>query len=426
MPEHPPAPWFGDARLGIFVHWGIYSVDGVGESWSFFNGHVSHDAYYSQLDRFRPEHADLRAWARMFREAGARYAVLTTKHHDGVCLWPTATGSPVVPPVAAGRDLVGEWCEALRAEGLRVGLYHSHLDWLHPDYASVRPDGADPDERGNPYSQPAAGQEDPAAWERFVAFRDAQVRELLERYQPDLLWFDGDWERSEQQWRMAELRQLIAETSPHTVCNGRMLGQGDYATPEQGVPVVPPDGPWELCLTMNDSWGWQGRDTHFKPVHRLLRTLVEAAAAGGNLLLAVGPDADGVIREPYAARLRELGNWLARHREAVDAGPGLPPGCFDGPSTLSADGRTLYLFCFFAPQHELCVRGLGVEVTGARVLDTGAGLVHEQVGGHLDNAGWLYVQLDAAAAPAQVDPLCTVVALDLAQPLTLRTHHTRD
>ncbi|MET7541163.1 alpha-L-fucosidase [Streptomyces sp. NPDC005507] len=417
-------PWFTDGKLGIFLHWGIYSVDGVAESWSFFNGQVPYDAYMAQLDGFDAQKWDPDAWADLFVEAGAAYAVLTAKHHDGVALWDTQAGDlSVVKRTPAARDLITPYVDALRRRGLKVGLYYSHLDWSHPDYATVRPDGQDPDDRGNPYAMPAVGEESPERWDAFLAFHRAQVRELLGLFQPDLLWFDGEWERSPEQWGMAELAELIAELSPHTVVNGRLTGHGDYATPEQGVPVEPPKGPWELCLTVNDSWGYQPQDDHHKSPRQLVRVFAETVGGGGNLLLAVGPKADGTIPPEQAERLEALGEWIAGHRPAVrDTGRGLPHGHFYGPSALSADRRTLYLFLFDRPNEYVVLRGVRNVVRSARVLGTGTDVRHERVGGLGEVPGWeyLYVHDD------QLDPLCTVVALELDGELDLYREHTRD
>ncbi|MET7927079.1 alpha-L-fucosidase [Streptomyces sp. NPDC005349] len=417
-------PWFTDGKLGIFLHWGIYSVDGVAESWSFFNGQVPYDAYMAQLDGFDAQKWDPDAWADLFVEAGAAYAVLTAKHHDGVALWDTQAGDlSVVKRTPAARDLITPYVDALRRRGLKVGLYYSHLDWSHPDYATVRPDGQDPDDRGNPYAMPAVGEESPERWDAFLAFHRAQVRELLGLFQPDLLWFDGEWERSPEQWHMAELAELIAELSPHTVVNGRLTGHGDYATPEQGVPVEPPKGPWELCLTVNDSWGYQPQDDHHKSPRQLVRVFAETVGGGGNLLLAVGPKADGTIPPEQAERLEALGEWIAGHRPAVrDTGRGLPHGHFYGPSTLSADRHTLYLFLFDRPNEYVVLRGVRNAVRSARVLGTGTDVRHERVGGLGEVPGWeyLYVHDD------QLDPLCTVVALELDGELDLYREHTRD
>ncbi|MFE5005575.1 alpha-L-fucosidase [Streptomyces sp. NPDC056696] len=417
-------PWFTDGKLGIFLHWGIYSVDGVAESWSFFNGQVPYDTYMAQLDGFDAQKWDPDAWADLFAEAGAAYAVLTAKHHDGVALWDTqANDLSVARRTPAARDLITPYVDALRRRGLKVGLYYSHLDWSHPDYATIRPDGQDPDDRGNPYSMPAVGDESPERWDAFLAFHRAQIRELLGLFQPDLLWFDGEWERSPEQWRMAELAGIIKELSPHTVVNGRLTGHGDYATPEQGVPVEPPKGPWELCLTVNDSWGYQPQDDHHKSPRQLVRVFAETVGGGGNLLLAVGPKADGTIPPEQTERLEALGEWIAEHRPAVRGTVrGLPHGHFYGPSTLSADRRTLYLFLFDRPNEYVVLRGVRNGVRSARVLGTGADIRHERVGGLGEVPGWEYLYV----TDDQLDPLCTVVALELDGELDLYREHTRD
>lgn len=427
-------PWFPKAKLGIFIHWGIYAVDGVAESWSFFNGAVGYDTYMSQLTRFTASAYDADAWARLFRDAGADYAVLTAKHHDGVALWDTGAsrlpgGAPsVVRDTPAGRDLLAEYVDAMRSAGLHVGIYFSHLDWTHPDYASVRPAGMDPADRGNPFSVPAAGDEDPVAWERFLAFHRLQLTELTERFRPDLLWFDGDWERTPQQWHMAEVRAFLDAQAPQAVLNGRMTGGfGDYATPEQGVPITPPPGPWELCLTLNDSWGWRGGDTNYKSLRQIVRIFVETIGGGGNLLLDVGPREDGTIPQVEQDLLRGLGDWIRRHDAAVhDTTRGLPAGCFYGPSTLSADRRRLYLFVFDIPRDEIVLRGLTARVRTARLLDTDVELPHHREGGLGEAPGWEYIGIDGLALGDRLDPLCAVIEVELDGELALAPGHTRD
>ncbi|WP_327093267.1 alpha-L-fucosidase [Nonomuraea sp. NBC_01738] len=405
-------PWFPDAKLGIFVHWGIYAVKGVAESWSFFTGEVPYDEYMAQADGFTAARFDADEWGRVFAASGARYAVLTTKHHDGMALWDTAQGDlSVVKRTPAGRDLVTEYTEAMRRHGLKVGLYFSHLDWSHPDYATVRP--ADPDSywADNRFTLPEAGREDPERWERFLTFHRAQLKELAERFQPDLFWFDGQWERDERQWRMKELRDELTAWAPQAVLNARMLGYGDYATPEQGVPISPPEGPWELCYTINDSWGFQHRDHNHKSLRWLIRTFAETIGAGGNLLLDVGPREDGTIIPEHVERLEGLGEWIGRHSDAIfGTVAGLPPGHHYGPSTLSADRRTLYLTLFDAPREVVAVRGLRNAVRSVSVVGTGEALAHRKVGG-FDGHGVPGVL--EITAPAALDPYATVLAVEL-------------
>ncbi|MFF2847977.1 alpha-L-fucosidase [Streptomyces sp. NPDC058001] len=410
----PMQPWFPDAKLGIFIHYGIYAVDGVPESWAFYTGEVPHDRYMRQLDGFTASRYDPRAWADLFARAGARYAVLTARHHDGVALWDTAHGDlNVAHRTPAGRDLVAPYVDALRERGLKVGLYYSHSDWNHPDYASVLHPDPPPhnDVNGNPLVAPQDGVEDPVAWARYLAYRDGQVGELVERFRPDLLWFDGEWERDEEQWRMRELARRILAGNPETVLNARMLSHGDYATPEQGLPVRTPDGPWELCLTINDSWGYQPADDHHKSVGMLVRYFAETIGMGGNLLLDVGPREDGTVPEAQAERLTGLGDWIARHADAVyGTAAGLPPGHHYGPSTLSADGRTLFLVCFDVPREHVAVRGLRTPVKRVSVLGTGAELGHVVVGGLHEVPGMTWID---APGPGDIDPYATVLALEL-------------
>jgi alpha-L-fucosidase len=403
-------PWFPAAKLGIFIHWGIYAVDGVTESWSFFSGQVSREDYMKQLPGFTASRFDARQWSELFAEAGARYAVLTAKHHDGYALWPTEQSA-----LRNERDLVGEYMEAMRERGIRACLYFSHLDWTHPDYATVGTGD-------NRFAYPPPGQEDPAAWERFLSFHRAQLRELQERYSPELFWFDGDWERDAETWRMTELREELLTRRPSLVINGRMQGYGDYATPEQGVPIEPPAGPWELCLTINDSWGFQHRDTNHKSLRQIVRIFAETIGGGGNLLLDVGPREDGTITDEQAERLRGLGAWIRPHAEAIyDTGRGLPPGHFNGASTLSADRRKLYLFVFDRPNEFVVLRGVRNKVLGVRTLD-GRELRHERFGGLHEVPGWEYVYL----RDEHLDPLCTVLEVTLDGELELNRVHTRD
>ena len=405
-------PWFTDAKLGIFVHWGIYAVDGVQESWSFYDDIVPHDRYMSQLERFTGAKYDPKAWADLFARAGAKYAVLTSRHHDGVALWDTEYGD-----LNLGKDYLGPYADALREKDLKVGFYYSHSDWNHPDYASTRKPGRPPELEDNRYSEVAAEDEDLDAWERFIAYRDGQIRELASRYRPDLMWFDGEWDRSEEQWRIPELAALIRSYVPDVVFNARMLSEGDYATPEQGAPIVPPDGPWELCLTINDSWGYQHQDHNHKSLAQLIRYFTETIGGGGNLLLDVGPMEDGTIPQPQVERLEGLGEWIRRHADAVyGTVRGLPAGHHYGPSTLSADRRTLYLTLFDVPRAEIGVRGLATAVRKVTVLGTGTELAHRVVGGLHDAVGVLWID---PPAETDLDPYATVLAVELEGELEL-------
>lgn len=417
-------PWFPDAKLGIFIHYGIYAVDGIPESWSFWSGQVPYDQYMKQLDGFTASRYDPEAWAELFERAGAKYAVLTTKHHDGVALWDTrANDLSVVKKTPAGRDLVGPYVEAMRRHGLKVGFYYSHLDWSHPDYASVYPTRDSEEQTGseryrNRFSYPERGQEDPEAWKRFLKFHRAQIKELNDQYGPvDLWWFDGEWERDPEQFDMAGLRDELLKVNPMMIANSRLLEHGDYATPEQGIPIVPPEGPWEFCVTINDSWGYQGQDHNHKSLRQIVRMFAETIGMGGNLLLDVGPLEDGSLQPEQVDRLERLGEWIRPRAEAIyGTTAGLPAGLFYGASTFSKDRRSLYLFVFDMPVDQIAVKGLKANPTRVSVLGE-AELSWQRIGGLGETPGIVWIDAPKDA----VDVNATVIKLEFDEPAELYT-----
>ncbi|WP_439651301.1 alpha-L-fucosidase [Pontibacter anaerobius] len=418
----PKMEWFKQAKLGIFIHWGIYAVNGITESWSFYNHEISYEDYMKQLTGFTASKYDPDAWATLFREAGAKYAVLTSKHHDGMALWDTKWSKlNVADSSPAKRDLIGPYVDALRKQDLKVGLYFSHLDWSHPDYPSVRSVLEDGNHKVNPFASPPAGKEDADRWESFLAFHRGQLKELSERYKPDIFWFDGDWDRTAEQWRFKELRQQLHTWVPGVILNARMKGYGDYKTPEQGVPVVQPGGPWELCLTINDSWGYQGDDQNFKSTRQLLRIFTEVIGMGGNLLLDVGPKEDGTIPEPEAKRLREMGRWIKKHEEAVyPTIAGLPLGHFYGPTTLSQDKKTLYLYQYDIPRDKIYLKGVRNKIKQIRVVGLPGQVEYTRSGG----AEWVHIPgiLLIDVPQNLLDEYVTVIAVELEGELDL--YHT--
>jgi alpha-L-fucosidase len=417
-----PLQWFRDARLGIFIHWGIYSEGKGSESWAFHDGKMPHDEYFAQAKTFTAANYHPEEWAALFKEAGARYAVLTSKHHDGFALWDTKLSKlNAVDGSPAGRDLVGPYCEAMRRAGLKVGLYFSHLDWSHPDYASILPPSAKPvrqPEHSNVWGFPQ-GAENPEAWGRFVKFHRGQLQELSSRYHPDLFWFDGDWERSPEQWRFKELRDLLKGWDPKGILNSRMGGYGDYETPEQYIPLTPPDGPWEFCVTINDSWGYQQKDHNYKSVRQVVRLLAECANMGGNMLLDVGPHSDGSLQPEQVEVLKGLGRWTHKNAEALyGTDAGLPAGYFFGTSTLSRSRDTLYLVYFDKPMGPIALKGMRNKIRRISVLG-GPGLSFTINGGApwLNMPGIVWMQLPETA----IDPDATVIKVELEGPLDLAT-----
>ncbi|ALK86130.1 Alpha-L-fucosidase [Phocaeicola vulgatus] len=334
--------WFSQAKLGIFIHWGIYSVRGVSESWSFFNNYLPYDEYMEQEKGFTASKYDPKAWVDLIKESGAKYTVITTKHHDGVALWDTKVGDiSVVKSTPAKRDLIAPFVKEVRKQGLKLGFYYSLLDWSHPDYP-------------NKTRTEVRYKNDPERWARFNKFNFGQLAELNKTWKPDLYWFDGDWEQSAEAWNSKGIVDLLRSDNKNVIINSRIQGYGDYATPEQGVPVVrPEDKYWELCMTMNDSWGYQHTDSNYKSPYILLRTFVDCLSMGGNLLLDIGPKEDGSIPEEQIAVLKEFGRWTKKHKEAIyETRAGIPTEHFQGYTTLNKAG----IFCIYTSLTNLTVR----------------------------------------------------------------------
>ena len=356
--------WFEDARLGIFIHWGIYAVNGIDESWSFFNNYISYNDYMKQLGGFTAENYNPEKWADLIAESGAKYAVLTTKHHDGVALWDTDCGNlNVVDKTPAGRDLVKPFVDALRKRDLKTGLYFSLLDWSHRDYP-------------NKTREIKRYQNDSVKWNRFVDFNFCQLEELSKQFKPDLYWFDGDWEQSAEKWKAKELSEKLRRWNKDVILNSRIQGYGDYSTPEQGLPVTRPDSRyWELCMTMNDSWGYQHNDSNYKTPNQVIRILVDCLSMGGNLLLDIGPKADGTIPEEQVNILKELGRWTSKHSEAIyETRAGIPNEHFYGPTALNKEGNILYLYVPHKPNGSLMIKGLKNKINRMWVVGNGTKL----------------------------------------------------
>lgn len=353
--------WFAEARLGIFIHWGIYAVNGIDESWSFFNGYIAHDDYMKQLDGFTAKKYEPDAWAELIKNSGARYAVLTSKHHDGVALWPTKCNDRHL-----AKDYIKPFMKALRQQGLKAGLYFSLLDWSHEDYPNFTRDA-------KRYT------DDPKRWDKFVDFNFCQLEEIMENYNPDLYWFDGDWEQSAEKWEAPLIREKILAHNPDAIINSRLQGYGDYATPEQGLPITKPeDAYWELCMTMNDSWGYQHNDLNYKTPNQIIRIFVDCISMGGNLLLDIGPKADGTIPEEQVTILKELGRWTKKHAEAIyGTQAGIPHQYYYGPTALSADHKTLYLFIDGKPNGPVMLKGLKNKINRIWVVGNGTKLNYD-------------------------------------------------
>jgi alpha-L-fucosidase len=396
--------WFRDAKLGIFIHWGIYAVNGVSESWSFHNKDVSYPDYMAQMKGFTASKFDASAWADLIAQSGARYTVLTTKHHDGVALYDTKLSSlDVVNSTPAKRDLLQPFYDAIRKKGLKAGAYYSLIDWSYPDYPGFLKD-----------SSRYKASADAARWNRFLSFCHGQIAEVMDRYKPDLVWFDGDWEHSADEWKAPAIRQLILDRNPNTIINSRLQGYGDYATPEQHIPVSRPSGDvWEMCMTSNNNWGYRPVDKDYKTPYELITIFADVVSNGGNLLFDIGPREDGTIPEEQANLLRELGKWNERNGKGIFATvPGLPYGHFYGPSTLSKDSTKLYLFLPSGAGGKAMVKGLYNKVKKVTVLGSAQNIPSKVVGkiSWSSVPGILYIDEVPAAMR---DPYMTVLELEL-------------
>ncbi|MBL0046094.1 MAG: alpha-L-fucosidase [Flavobacteriales bacterium] len=384
-PARPELQWFADAKLGIFIHWGIYSVNGTDESWAFYNKKMPYADYMKQISGFTAKNYDPAVWADLIAKSGARYAVITTKHHDGVAMYDTrspslasniAPRSSIVNGAPAKHDAIAPLFDELRERSIKCGAYYSLIDWSDYNYPAFTKD-----------SSRYAIKDDPARWQRFREFYQSQINEIATILNPDLWWFDGDWEHSAEEWEAAKVRAMILEKNPMAIINGRLQGYGDYATPEQNIPVETPKAEaWELCMTIGDQWGWQPQDTNYKSTHDLIAIFADVVGHGGNLLLDIGPKEDGTIPPGQVKVLEEIGQWNAKHGEAIfGTRAGLPNGHFFGPSTLSADSTTLYLFLPHGVGGSAEIKGLDNKILSVEVLrDAGSGpgmkLNHRVVG----------------------------------------------
>jgi len=411
--------WFSTARLGMFIHWGHSSQQGIELSWPLTgwgvtagsNAHVTVEQYHASAATFDPQAYDPRQWARLAKACGIQYAVFTTKHHDGYCMWDTKTTDFSVMRSPYARDIVQQYVDAFRAEGVRPGFYFSLADWHHPDYPAFTQADA-------PYRFPVGKPLDPDRWPKFVDAMFAQIRELLTNYGDiSVIWFDGQWERSIDQWRAKELREMILGLQPGIMINDRLPGQGGYATPEQFVPPQPLPGPWETCLTMNETWAYNPNDTRYKSARALVHRLCEIAGKGGNLLLNVGPRGDGTLPPEQAARLEAIAGWTARNGECiVGTEAGLEPWQFYGPSTRRDE--TVYLHLLMRPYDDVSVRGVRVKrVKSVRALAAGEELrftTRTSIADTLFNPDPLG-ELTITVSEAVTDEMATVIAVEFAE-----------
>jgi alpha-L-fucosidase len=395
--------WFADAKLGIFIHWGVYAVNGISESWSFYNNYLNHESYMQQLKGFNASKYNPDQWVQLIKESGAKYAVITTKHHDGISLWNSKAlnATTTVNSSAAKRDLISPFVSALKKSGLKTGLYYSLPDWNYRDYDIFT-------RERKRYSL----KEEPKKWELFLNYYQTQLNELSTQFKPDLMWFDGDWEHSSAEWQSDKVRQLLYGHNPNVIINARLDTHGDYETPEQGVPILKPTSPyWELCYTMNDSWGYQPYDKKYKSVNMIIRTLVDCISMGGNLLLDIGPKADGTIPLEQQNILKGLGRWTSKHAEAIyNTKAGLPNGFFNGKTTLSKDEKILYLYLDHQDKSGILLSNIKSEIEQIAVVGYAGKISYKA----MENNGYL-IQIPETAYDKDI----TVIKIQLKESIKL-------
>ncbi len=358
--------WFQQARFGMFVHWGLYSQLGRHE-WVMNRERIPVAEYEPLADTWRPKKGAARQWARMAKSAGMKYMVMTTKHHEGFCLWDTKQTDYNAVRRGPGRDLVREYVDACREFGLRVGLYYSLMDWHHPDGARCA--------------------KDEAARRRFIDFTRGCVRELCTNYgRIDVLWYDVPWPlETAELWESASTNAMVRKLQPHILINNRSKLPEDFGTPEGRVVAAERGRAWEACMTFNGSWGYMPSAIDWRSVREVIGMLNTAAAGQGNLLLNIGPAPDGSIPSEAIERLTAVGKWIAQNGEAlygkVDRVDGKMEWMPTGWWTLK--GRTAYYWCNRWPGTTLAIGGLRTKLLRASYLATGRAIDFEQTSDRL-------------------------------------------
>ena len=393
--------WWQDARFGMFVHWGLYSQLGRHE-WAMNRERIPLADYEPLADTWKPKPRPAREWAALAAKSGMKYMVMTTKHHEGFCLWDTQMTDYNAVKHGPGRDLVREYVEACREFGLKVGFYYSLMDWHHPDGAQCAVDEA--------------------ARRRFIDFTDGCVRELMTNYgQIDILWYDVCWPlKNAELWESVRRNAMVRELQPGIIINNRSWLDEDYGTPEESVTPAKAGRAWEACMTFNGAWGYMPSAIDWHSPRAVIKMLRTAAAGQGNLLLNIGPKPDGSVPPEAYERLDVVGRWLARNGEAVygqldladnDRIECMVTGCF------SLRGNTAYFWADKWPGHELAIGGLTQQkCLAASYLATGQPIEVVQENNRLILKG-------LPADPPDTETGVTVIKLEFDAPPSLRLSH---
>lgn len=412
--------WFRDARFGLFIHWGVYSVP-AGEwkgrtdygEWIQETARIPTSEYEKFAQAFNPTNFNACEWVRIAKDAGMKYIVITSKHHDGFGLFRSELTDWCIKSTPFQRDPLKELADACRDAGLVFCFYHSIMDWHHPDWGTRRG-----------YNDKASGAPD---MNRYVEFMKGQLKELLTGYGPiGILWFDGEWESPWTHERGVDLYQYVRSLQPNIIVNNRVgkgragmngmdrgKGVGDYGTPEQEIPATGfgPGVDWESCMTMNSHWGYNKRDQSWKSAETLVRNLIDCASKGGNLLLNVGPTADGSFPAASVERLAAMGQWVKVNGEAIYGTTASPFAKLPWGRCTQKPGR-LYLHVFqWPPDGKLLVPRLSSKVSRAYLLADADRKALEASAGD----GGVTVAVGGKAP----DPLASVVVLELDGPAAI-------
>jgi len=413
--------WWRDARFGMFIHFGAYAVPARGE-WVKSNERLTTETYQKYVDEFNPADFDAKAWAKTAKAAGMKYAVLTAKHHDGFCMFDSKLTDYKLSKNFGGRDLVREFLDAFRAEGIKVGLYYSLIDWHHADYPNV---GNHPQRDDKEYGKRTFN------WDNYLKYMHGQVEELVKNYgKLDIMWFDYSFDDySGEKWKATELVSMIRKYQPDIILDNRLTinegtsskqrmlkSIGDFESPEQGIPDVPlvdkynNPMPWETCLTLNGGWGYTEQDNNWKSPELIIHCLVNCVSKNGNLLLNVGPDARGKIPQESVEILAEVGRWMDINGESVY-------GC--GAANLqkpdwgryTQKGNTIYAHWMYPNLGQLNTKGIeGDDVKNIYLLKSGGELSYYKSWWGNNEAGNLFINVGSSPQkPVEYDTVVKIV-----------------
>lgn len=349
--------WWREAKFGMFIHWGLYSLLGRHE-WAMEVEGIPVKEYEQLASQFKPKPDAARAWAKLAKQAGMKYMVMTSKHHEGFCHFDTKLTNYSAPKQAAGRDLAKEFLDAARAEGLRCGFYYSLMDWHHPDGARCATDEA--------------------ARRRFVDYIHGQIRELCTNYgKLDILWYDVAWPLDAKGWESQKMNDMVLQLQPDIIVNNRNLLPGDFGTPEQQIRAEKEGRDWEACMTMNDSWGYHKGDDNWKSPKTIVRNLVTCARDGGNYLLNIGPTADGSIPEESVRILSTVGGWMEKNGSSIYGAERCPvrSSMF---ANFTRKGNTLFIHVHHWPGETVAIGGLQTKIKSAKLLASGKPVAFKQ------------------------------------------------